>query len=145
MSESTQIREDTDPNCRLDAGYGARAAVFIEVEQEQGPCAPYCVLRIRGRFATGADLDYLSSKLDQIRRLRAARILADFTELISIGSTGISFVISLYRMVAQESGGRLVLAGANALVRETLKLTGLSKFIPLAEDVDSGLARLLAN
>jgi anti-anti-sigma regulatory factor len=47
-------------------------------------------------------------------------------------------------MVTRESGGRLVLAGANTLVHQTLDLTGLSKIIPMADDVESGLTALSA-
>ena len=138
MTQTTHTPEETDPNCLPDARYGACAAVFIEVECD----GRLCILRISGRFATGADLDYLRGKLDQIRRLRSTSILADFTAVVSIGSTGISFVINLYQMVTREPRGRLVLAGANPLVRQALDLTGLSKIIPLAKDADSGLAAL---
>jgi anti-anti-sigma factor len=138
MTETTHTPEETNPNCLPDARYGACAAVFIEVQHENG----LCILRISGRFATGADLDYVRGKLDQIRDLRSTWILADFTEVVSIGSTGISFVINLYQMVTREPRGRLVLAGANALVRQALDLTGVSKIIPLAKDVDSGLPAL---
>ena len=138
MTETTYSHEDTDPGCPPDIRYGPCAAVFIEVECENG----LCILLIRGRFATGADLDYLNSKLDQVRRLRTARVLADFSEVASIGSTGVGFLVSLYRMVTREAGGRLVLAGANTLVRQALKITGLSKIIPLADSFHSGLTLL---
>ena len=138
MTETTHTREETDPNCLPDTRYGACAAVFIEVQNVNG----LCILRMSGRFATGADLNYLSGKLDQIRRLRSTSILADFTAVVSIGSTGISFVINLYQMVAREPRGRLILAGANPLVRQALDLTGVSRIIPLANDVESGLAAL---
>ena len=140
MTETTHTREAIDRNWLSHARYGPCAAVFIEVQQDK----TLCVLRISGRFATGADLDYLSSKLDQIRRLRSTRVLADFTEVLSIGSTGISFLINVYRMVTLESGGRFVLAGANPLVRQALSFTGISRIIPMAADVDSSLAALSA-
>jgi len=138
MTETTQTHEAIDRSFQSDARYGACAAVFIEVEHANG----FCTLRTSGRFATGADLDYLGAKLDQIRRSDATRVLADFTEVISMGSTGLSFVITLYRILARESNGRFVLAGANPLVREALDLAHLSKIIPLAKDVESGLVAL---
>ena len=51
---------------------------------------------------------------------------------------------SLYRMIVREAGGRLVVAGANALVRQAFDITGLGKIIPLADSVPSGLALLRA-
>ena len=138
MTETTNTRTETGRNRLPEPRKGGCAAIFIDVQQEDGICA----LRISGRFATGADFNYLSGKLDHIRSLRNTRVLADFTDLVSIGSTGISFLISLHQTVTREPGGRLVLAGASPLVLETLDLTGLSKIIPLAKDFDSGLAAL---
>lgn len=140
MTKMMYTREQIGQNWLTDVRRGACAAVFIEVECENG----LCTLRIRGRFATGADLYYLSGKLDQIRRLRSTRVLADFSEVVSIGSTGLTFVINLYRMVTQESGGRLILAGANPLVRQALDVARVSKIVPLAEDVDSAIEALRA-
>jgi anti-anti-sigma factor len=138
MTETTHTHEAIDRSFLPAAHYGACAAVFIEVQHANG----LCTLRTSGRFATGADLDYLGAKLDQIRRSGATRVLADFTEVVSMGSTGLSFVIALYRILARESSGRFVLAGANLLVRQALDISNLSKIIPLAKDVESGLAAL---
>jgi len=63
MTETTHTHEAIDRSILSDARYGACAAVFIEVEHASG----LCTLRTSGRFATGADLDYLGAKLDQIR------------------------------------------------------------------------------
>jgi len=68
--------------------------------------------------------------------------LADFREVSSIGSTGIGFVVGVYTSVVKMPGGRFVLIGANSRVREVLELTRLSTIIPLAEDMNSGLAVL---
>ena len=136
MTETMYTRDKIDQN-ELRARKGACAAVFIDVEHQDG----ICVLRITGRFATGADLDYLRGKLDQIRRLRSRWVLADFTEVVSMGSTGLNFLLNLYWMVTRESGGRFILAGANPLVRTVLDLTRVSEIIPIAENLDSVLQR----
>jgi len=44
--------------------------------------------------------------------------------------------------VVKIPGGRFVLIGANSRVREVLELTRLSTIIPLAEDMNAGLAVL---
>ena len=144
MTETANSQAETLEE-RPPARKGACAAVFIDVECESGvECEKgLCILRIRGRFATGADLDYLTGKLEQIWRLRSRRILADLTELVSIGSTGLSFLISLHRIATSEPGGKLMLAGSNPLVRETLHLTGIYKIIPRARDVATGTRALL--
>jgi anti-anti-sigma factor len=100
------------------------------------------VLRFQGRIATGLDLEYLRTKLEEVRNRRSDKVLADFREVSSIGSTGLGFVVGVYTSVVKIPGGRFVLVGANARVREVLDLTRLSTIIPLASDMSSGLAVL---
>jgi anti-anti-sigma factor len=100
------------------------------------------VLRFQGRIATGLDLEYLRTKLEEVRNRRSDKVLADFREVSSIGSTGLGFVVGVYTSVVKIPGGRFVLVGANPRVREVLDLTRLSTIIPLAEDMSSGLAVL---
>jgi anti-anti-sigma factor len=112
--------------------------MLIEL-QEKGDVV---VLRFQGRIATGLDLEYLRTKLEEVRNRRSDKVLADFREVSSIGSTGLGFVVGVYTSVVKIPGGRFVLVGANARVREVLDLTRLSTIIPLAEDMSSGLAVL---
>jgi anti-anti-sigma factor len=100
------------------------------------------IMRFQGRIATGDDLEYLTDKLDQVRKRRSEKVLADFRDVISIGSTGIGFVVGVYTSVIKLPNGRFVLIGANPRVREVLDLTRLSSIIPLANDLSSGLAML---
>jgi anti-anti-sigma factor len=113
--------------------------MLIELEQKDD----IVILRFHGRIATGADSEYLGAKLDEVRNRRSDKVLADFREVSSIGSTGIGFVVGVYTSVVKIPGGRFVLIGANSRVREVLELTRLSTIIPLAEDMSSGLAVLL--
>ena len=101
-----------------------------------------CILRIHGRLASGSDVDYLANKASEITELRCTKLLGDLNEVPSIGSMGIGFVVGLYTSIHKVPGGRFVLVGANPQVRQVLDLMGLSTVIPLAEDVDSGLAVL---
>ena len=112
--------------------------MLIELQQNDD----ICVLRFQGRIATGADLEYLRTKLEEVRKRRSDKVLADFREVSSIGSTGLGFVVGVYTSVVKVPGGRFVLIGANARVREVLDLTRLSTIIPLAEDMSAGLAVL---
>jgi anti-anti-sigma factor len=112
--------------------------MLIELQQKDD----IFVLRFQGRIATGADQEYLRTKLEEVRSRRSDKVLADFREVSSIGSTGIGFVVGVYTSVVKIPGGRFVLIGANPRVREVLDLTRLSTIIPLAEDMSSGLAVL---
>ena len=108
----------------------------IELEHQDD----VCVVRIRGRFVTGADPEYLRTKTDEIKSRNCTKVLTDLHEMPFIGSTGIGFVVSMYISVTKRAGGRFVLAGANHRVREVFDLTRLSTVIPLAADTASGLA-----
>jgi len=101
-----------------------------------------CILRCEGRIATGTDPEYLRSKSDEVKRLSCHKVLVDFREVVSVGSTGIGFVVAIYSSVTKNPDGRFVLVGAQPRVREVLDLTRLSTILPMAGDIASGLAAL---
>ena len=101
-----------------------------------------CVLRLTGSLVTGTDPEYLRAKAAEIRSQSCNKLLADLRELLSIGSTGLGFLVGLYTSVTKSSGGRFVLVGANRRVGDVLVLTRLSTVIPMVADVASGLATL---
>lgn len=103
-----------------------------------------CILRNKGRFATGTDAAYLRAKTDEIKKSGRRKVLADFREVPYIDSTGIGFVVGVYTSVTNMPGGRFVLVGPSHRVREVLDLMRLSTVIPMAADETSGLAFLNA-
>lgn len=103
-----------------------------------------CILRTKGRFATGLDADYLRDKTDEIKKSGRRKVLADFSEVPYIDSTGIGFLVGVYTSVTNTLGGRFVITGPNPRVREVLDLMRLSSVIPITADEASGLAFLNA-
>jgi anti-anti-sigma factor len=81
---------------------------------------------------------------DEIKSGDCSKLLVDLSEVSSIGSTAIGFVVGLYTTITKKAGGRFRLAGANSRVQEVLDLTRLSSVLPLAPDTGSALAALLA-
>ena len=112
--------------------------MLIEIEQKDR----MCILRCKGRFVAGPEMEYMQTKLDDIKRLACIRVLVDFQDVTSIGSMGVTFIVGVYTSVVRKPGGRFVLAGANHLVQHVLDLTGLSTVIPQSPDVASGQAAL---
>ena|ERR1035438_6509909 len=112
--------------------------MLIELEHQDD----VCILRLKGNLITGIDPEYLQAKAAAIKSQNCNKLLADLRELLSIGSTGLGFLVGLYTSVTKSSGGRFVLVGANRRVREVLVLTRLSSVIPMVADVASGLATL---
>lgn len=112
----------------------------IDIEQH----GDLCILRCKGRFIAGPDLEYVQSKMHEIQKLNPGAVIADFSEVSAIGSMGITFIIGIYRSVRNHPQGRFMLAGAVPLVRQVLDLTKLSTVILIAPDVKSAIAALLA-
>jgi anti-anti-sigma factor len=101
-----------------------------------------CILRCKGRFVAGPEMEYMQTKLDEIKKLACTNVLADFQDVTSIGSMGVAFIVGAYTSVVRRAGGRFVLVGVTPHVQHVLDLTRLSTVIPLASDLASGLAVL---
>ena len=112
--------------------------MLVEIERQDD----ICILRLKGRFLTGADLENLWAQADEIRRLSCGKVLVDLRDVPSMASTGIGFLVGVYTSVTKNAGGRFVLVGASPRVREVLEITHLSTVIPMAPDVASGEASL---
>jgi anti-anti-sigma factor len=110
----------------------------IDIEQRGG----VCVLRCKGSLVAGRDQEYIRGRLEEIKRLSYRNVVADLREVPSIGSPGIAFIAGIYTLVVRKSGGRFIVAGATPLVRRAIEITGLSKMIPLAADLQTGLETL---
>src|SRR5438105_5485276 len=80
-------------------------------------------------------------KRDEIKGLNCKKVLADFSEVSDVGSTGIGFIVGVYTST-KNSGGQFILAGLRPRVREVFDVTHVSTVIPLAADIASGLAIL---
>ena len=113
--------------------------ILIDIE----PHGRICILHCKGRFASGAQIEYMQSKLNEVKTLQCMHVLADLQGVTAIGSMGIGFLVGVYTSVVGKPGGRFVLVGANPQVRTVLDLTCLDTVIPLAPDFRSGLQFLV--
>lgn len=133
------LNDETKKQDRATLTFRARP-IAIEIEQQDG----ICILRCKGRFVAGTEIEYLKTKTEDIKRVACIKVLADFQDVTAVGSMGINFIVGIYASVTQKSGGRFVLTGVNPLVQHVLDLTRLSTVIPLAADLATGLAVLRA-
>jgi anti-anti-sigma factor len=101
-----------------------------------------CILRFEGRFTTGVELEYLRGRDEELKQQACGKVLVDFRDVVSVGSTAIGFIVAIYSSVIAKPEGRFVLVGAQPRVREVLDLTRLSSILPMAADIASGLASL---
>jgi len=101
-----------------------------------------CVLRLHGRFATGKDSSYLRDKSEEIKNSGCSKVLADFSQVEYLDSTGIGFLIGIYTSLSKDPGGRFVLSSLNRRVREVLELTRLANVMPIYPNEDAGVEAL---
>ena len=79
--------------------------MVIEVHQTDD----VCTLRFQGRFTTGVELEYLRSKADELKQLTCGKVLVDFREVVSVGSTAIGFIVAIYSsIIAKPEGHRRI-------------------------------------
>lgn len=102
-----------------------------------------CTVRFEGRLVAGVDPEFLRLKSDEIKALNCTRLLVDFRQVPQVGSTGIGFIVGLYSSVTKNPEGRFVIVGLQPRVREVLDLTRLSTVLPIAADIQAGLALLV--
>ena len=100
------------------------------------------VLRLKGRFVTGSNAEVASAR-NQLQGTGIANVVVDLGEVPYIDSTGLAFLVDLYKIL-QARGGQLALAGANARVLEVLALTRIGELIPVFDDQESAVAALRA-
>jgi anti-sigma B factor antagonist len=100
------------------------------------------VLRLKGRFVTGSNAEVASAK-NQLHDTGVANAVVDLGDVPYIDSTGLAFLVDLYKML-QGRGGQLALSGANARVLEVLALTRIGDLIPAFDDQESAVAALRA-
>ena len=101
-----------------------------------------CVLRLHGRFATGQDSAYLRGKTEEIKSSGCSKVLADFSQVDYIDSTGIGFLIGIYTSVKKSPMGQFALSNPNRRVREVLELTRLAQVIQIYPNEAAALAAL---
>jgi anti-anti-sigma factor len=99
-----------------------------------------CILRLKGRFVTGSDVDYLRTR-DALQNQGLRKVVADCREVPYIDSTGLTFVVGLYAAM-KKSTGNFVLANANRRVRDVLGIAGLDGVIPIFENEQAAIAAL---
>lgn len=113
-------------------------SLFVGIEHHDR----VCILRCEGRFVSGPQIEYMQSKLNDVKAMPCTHVLADLRGVTAIGSMGIGFLVGIYTSVVSKTDGRFVMVGANPLVRTVLRLTRLDTVIPLAPDLSSGLKTL---
>ncbi len=115
--------------------------MLVELEKR----GDICVLRMHGRFATGKDSSYLREKTAEVKESGCSRVLADFSQVEYLDSTGIGFLIEIFTSVLKNAAGSFVLANVNRRTREVLELTRLANVMPIYPTEEAAFEALRQN
>ena len=96
------------------------------------------IVTIGGRLVM-ADAAEARSSFNKIIADNAKKLVVDLSEITFIDTSGLSVLISAYKMV-RAKGGRMVLCGIPANVRMLLELTRLNEIFELFASTEAALA-----
>lgn len=103
----------------------------LQVESRPGSVPEHRVLRLSGSVT----LDSCFDLQDLLRSDPSTFLILDMTAVRFVDSSGIGCLVNGY-MAHHMAGGRLVLAGVNQRVRETLEETRVTQFLSVFDTVE---------
>jgi anti-sigma B factor antagonist len=98
-----------------------------------------CRRGVAGQIRTDADAEYLCSKIVELRATDRSKVVADFSELSFLDSTGIGFLVGIYTSTVNRNDGCFILSNPGPRVRHVLKVTTLAEILPVGADEASAI------
>jgi anti-sigma B factor antagonist len=95
----------------------------LQVETRPGPASDIVVLKLTGALTLGSCYEVQ----DRLRSDPAKCLILDMTEVAFVDSSGIGCLVNGY-IAHHMAGGRMVLAGVNKRLRDTLEETRVEQF-----------------
>lgn len=96
------------------------------------------VLRVGGRLDLVSAAEFRSAVEFEIEK-RPARLVVDLADVDFMDSTGLGVLVRVQRK-AQAEGVEIVLAAAQQIVEQVLRVTGVIQVLPLYPDAAAALA-----
>ena len=91
------------------------------------------VIALKGKFNAASARDFRDAAMDRLRQGDRA-VVVDFFEVEDMDGTALSALVSYYRKLVVEEGGRMALCGLNPAVREFVERVALSKMFSVYYD-----------
>ena len=99
------------------------------------------LISLQGKFNAASAREFRDTALERLRQGDRA-VVVDFFEVEDIDGTALSALVSYYRKLVIEEGGRLALAGLNPEVREFVDRAALSKMFSVFYDHKEAIKEL---
>jgi anti-anti-sigma factor len=86
------------------------------------------LLRLNGRIVLGKDSQHVEWNLAHVLEENCKKVILDLEHVTLLDSTGMGILVQCHNKVKQ-AGGQLRIAGANGIVKETLRRSAVDKLI----------------
>ncbi len=111
---------------------------ILQVESRPGAAPDSRVIKLLGSLTLSCCFEFQ----DQLRADTSKCLILDMSEVKYVDSSGIGCLVNGY-ISHHMAGGRLVLAGVNKRVRETLEETRVQQFFSIYETVEQAEKEVL--
>ncbi len=88
-----------------------------------------------------ADISEVAQLLQAIIGQDKPKLVIDLTRVAGAGSMFFGMLMQLRRQI-NERGGRLALAGAGPFLRQSLRIAGIDRIVPVLDDVEQARKRV---
>ena len=109
----------------------------IDVERKNG----HAVVSMHGTLIGPEKSQQLKQQLEELSKTDINKIIIDMQNVNFTDSTGIGVLIICFKKVKQ-AGGNLIIANANATVRNILSITKLDNIFQIYDSVDEAESSL---
>lgn len=100
------------------------------------------IVRLYGELDHHAS-EYVRRKIDnEMIKPTSKNIVFDLTNLSFMDSSGIGIIMGRYKII-NKINGKVMIASSNAQILKLLEMSGIQKFIPIFDDVDKAVKRIL--
>lgn len=87
------------------------------------------IVTLSGKFVVQS-FSIVRNKFDTMETGRAPNVAIDMTGITQIDSSALTIVLNFQKRL-QEKGGRLVIFGPNAIIKDTLLIVGFNMAVPI--------------
>jgi anti-anti-sigma factor len=130
-SSLPNVTGDSDEQCGATYNRAMQTQETLQVEPRPGTAPDTRVMKLAGSLT----LSCCYAFQDQLRADNSRCLILDMTEVKFVDSSGIGCLVNGY-IAHHMAGGRLVLAGVNKRIRETLEETRVQQFFTLYDTVE---------
>ncbi|HKL75159.1 MAG TPA: STAS domain-containing protein [Halanaerobiales bacterium] len=99
------------------------------------------IMKFNGEIVFENSNELKETAKEKIRETEYQNLIMDFEDVSFIDSSGIGFILSLFKFLREREGG-LVIANANEKIKKSFNITKISQIINIFDSVDEAYNNL---